>query len=59
MQSYHLTIFSGVSMLLAAAHPAAAKADEVGVSTDTILFGQAAALEGPSAALGQIGRAHV
>ena len=53
MQSYHLTIFSGVSMLLAAAHPAAAKADEVGVSTDTILFGQAAALEGPSAALGQ------
>jgi branched-chain amino acid transport system substrate-binding protein len=53
MQSYHLTIFSGVSILLAAAHPAAAKADEVGVSTDTILFGQAAALEGPSAALGQ------
>ena len=53
MQSYHLTIFSGVSILLATAHPAAAKADEVGVSTDTILFGQAAALEGPSAALGQ------
>jgi ABC-type branched-subunit amino acid transport system substrate-binding protein len=53
MQSYHLTIFSGVSILLAAAGLAAAKADEVGVSADTILFGQAAALEGPSAALGQ------
>ena len=30
-----------------------AKGDEVGVSDDTILFGQAAALEGPSSALGQ------
>ena len=38
--------------LLAAANPAA-KGDEVGVSDDTILFGQAAALEGPSSALGQ------
>jgi branched-chain amino acid transport system substrate-binding protein len=53
MQSYHLTILSGVSILLAAAGLARAEAGEVGVSTDTILFGQAAALEGPSAALGQ------
>jgi branched-chain amino acid transport system substrate-binding protein len=53
MQSYHLTIFSGVSMLLAAAGLGRAEASEVGVSADTILFGQAAALEGPSAALGQ------
>jgi ABC-type branched-subunit amino acid transport system substrate-binding protein len=53
MQSYHLAIFSGVSILLAAAGPARAGAGEVGVSADTILFGQAAALEGPSAALGQ------
>jgi branched-chain amino acid transport system substrate-binding protein len=53
MQSYHLTIFSGVSILLAAAGMARAEAGEVGVSADTILFGQAAALEGPSAALGQ------
>lgn len=37
---------------LAAATPAA-RGNEVGVSDDTILFGQAAALEGPSAALGQ------
>jgi branched-chain amino acid transport system substrate-binding protein len=53
MQSYHLAIFSGVSILLAAAGLAPAGAGEVGVSADTILFGQAAALEGPSAALGQ------
>ncbi|WP_354223921.1 ABC transporter substrate-binding protein [Bradyrhizobium sp. F1.4.3] len=31
----------------------AARAEEVGVSQDAILFGQAAALEGPSSALGQ------
>jgi ABC-type branched-subunit amino acid transport system substrate-binding protein len=30
-----------------------AKSEEVGVSSDAILFGQAAALEGPSSALGQ------
>ena len=53
MQSYHLSIFSGVSILLAAAGLARTEAGEVGVSADTILFGQAAALEGPSAALGQ------
>ena len=38
--------------LLTAATPAA-RSDEVGVSADAILFGQAAALEGPSAQLGQ------
>jgi ABC-type branched-subunit amino acid transport system substrate-binding protein len=53
MRSYHLTIFSGVSILLAAAGLTRAAASEVGVSADTILFGQAAALEGPSSALGQ------
>jgi branched-chain amino acid transport system substrate-binding protein len=35
-----------------AAAPLAARGNEVGVSDDAILFGQAAALEGPSAALG-------
>jgi branched-chain amino acid transport system substrate-binding protein len=53
MRSYHLTIFSGVSILLAAAGLARVEASEAGVSADTILFGQAAALEGPSSALGQ------
>ena len=36
-----------------AAATLAAKGDEVGVSEDAILFGQAAALEGPSSVLGQ------
>lgn len=40
-----------IALLAAAALPA--KGDEVGVSEDAILFGQAAALEGPSSALGQ------
>ncbi|HYS84211.1 MAG TPA: ABC transporter substrate-binding protein, partial [Bradyrhizobium sp.] len=35
------------------ARPPHAGAEEAGVSSDTILFGQAAALEGPSSALGQ------
>jgi branched-chain amino acid transport system substrate-binding protein len=39
-------------MLLAPTHSVGAAA-ETGVSADTILFGQAAALEGPSSALGQ------
>ncbi|WP_035981010.1 ABC transporter substrate-binding protein [Bradyrhizobium sp. STM 3843] len=34
----------------------AAEADELGVTNDTILFGQVAALEGPSAAIGQAER---
>ena len=46
-------IFAGLSLLLAAANPLRAEADEVGVSPDRILFGQATALSGPSSALGQ------
>ncbi|WP_027555814.1 ABC transporter substrate-binding protein [Bradyrhizobium sp. Cp5.3] len=41
-----------IVVLLAALAPAA-RGDEAGVSADAILFGQAAALEGPSSALGQ------
>lgn len=40
-----------LSMLLAATRTASAA--EVGVTADSVLFGQAAALEGPSSALGQ------
>src|SRR4051794_40214349 len=40
-----------IALLTAAILPA--KGDEVGVSDDAILFGQAAALEGPSSVLGQ------
>ena len=46
-------MLAGLSILLAVASPSHARADEVGVRSDTILFGQAAALEGPSSALGQ------
>ncbi len=46
-------IFAGLSIVLASATPFHAAADEVGVSSGRILFGQAAALEGPSSALGQ------
>jgi branched-chain amino acid transport system substrate-binding protein len=53
MQRLHTTIFTGLSILFAVAGPLHAWADEVGVSSDTIRFGQAAALEGPSSALGQ------
>jgi branched-chain amino acid transport system substrate-binding protein len=53
MQRLHTTIFTALSILFAVAGPLHALADEVGVSSDTILFGQAAALEGPSSALGQ------
>ncbi|WP_439358281.1 ABC transporter substrate-binding protein [Bradyrhizobium sp. DASA03007] len=42
-----------LTIALLAATMLAAKADEAGVSADAILFGQAAALEGPSSALGQ------
>ncbi len=42
-----------VCLAMLAAATLAARADEVGVSADAILFGQAAALEGPSSALGQ------
>ncbi len=46
-------IFAGLSLLLAVANPLHARAEEVGVSPGRILFGQAAALSGPSSALGQ------
>jgi branched-chain amino acid transport system substrate-binding protein len=47
------TIVAGLSICFALANPLRAGADEVGVSADSILFGQAAALDGPSSALGQ------
>src|ERR1700732_1033453 len=53
MKHLQLTIFTGLSILFAVANPLHARADEVGVSSDTILFGQVAALEGRSSALGQ------
>jgi branched-chain amino acid transport system substrate-binding protein len=53
MQQLKPTILTALSILFAVAHPLAARADEIGVSSDTILFGQAAALDGPSSALGQ------
>ena len=46
-------IFTGLLLSLAAASPPQARADEAGVSPDRILFGQTAALSGPSSALGQ------
>lgn len=48
-----LRILIGLALLASGLCPPLAVADEVGVSSDTILFGQVAALEGPSAALGQ------
>src|SRR3982074_143836 len=53
MKQRQLTIFTGLSILLVMAGSPRARADEDGVSSDSILFGQAAALEGPSSALGQ------
>ena len=53
MRRLQTTIFTGLSIVLAAANPLRASADEVGVSSSSILFGQAAALEGASSALGQ------
>jgi branched-chain amino acid transport system substrate-binding protein len=53
MQRLRTTIFAGLSILLMVANPLHAVADEVGISSDTILFGQAAVLEGPSSALGR------
>src|ERR1700743_1197371 len=53
MQRLHTTIFIGLSILFAVAGLLQARAAAVGVSSGTILFGQAAALEGPSSALGQ------
>jgi branched-chain amino acid transport system substrate-binding protein len=45
-------IFAGLVILFAVASPLHARA-ETGVTSDAILFGQAAALEGPSSALGE------
>ena len=42
-----------LTIALLAATTLTARGDEIGVSEDAILFGQAAALEGPSSALGQ------
>src|SRR5450432_37781 len=53
MRGQRLTIGTGLVVFLAAANPLDATAAETGVSPDRILFGQAAALDGPSSALGQ------
>lgn len=53
MNRLQSTICTGLAILFTLAGPFHARADEVGVTSDTILFGQAAALEGPSSALGQ------
>src|ERR1700686_5633477 len=47
-----LAIGAGLALFLAVAASREAKAEETGVSSDRILFGQAAALDGPSSALG-------
>jgi ABC-type branched-subunit amino acid transport system substrate-binding protein len=46
-------IIGSLAILLAGANPLHAGTDEIGVSSDRILFGQVAALSGPSSALGQ------
>lgn len=53
MRPSPFSILAAVALALSARLPRPAAADEVGVSADTILFGQAAALGGPSSALGQ------
>jgi branched-chain amino acid transport system substrate-binding protein len=53
MHGQRLMIGAGLAIIFAMANPLGARADEIGVSSDSILFGQAAALEGPSSALGQ------
>lgn len=53
MRQFQLTIIVGLSILFGLVNPLRALADDVGVSSDTILFGQVAALEGRSSALGQ------
>src|SRR6202140_618275 len=47
-----LAIGAGLALFLAVAASREARAEETGVSSDRILFGQAAALDGPSSALG-------
>jgi branched-chain amino acid transport system substrate-binding protein len=53
MRQLQLTIFAFLSIVFAVVDPLHARAEETGVSSDRILFGQAAALDGPSSALGQ------
>ena len=52
MLTGRLAIGAGLALVLAAAATHEARAGETGVSSDRILFGQAAALDGPSSALG-------
>src|SRR6202795_4996942 len=52
MHGQRLPIGAGLAIIFAMANPLDARADEIGVSSDSILFGQAASLEGPSSALG-------
>jgi ABC-type branched-subunit amino acid transport system substrate-binding protein len=52
MRGQHLIIGS-LAILFAGASSLHAAVDEIGVSSDRILFGQAAVLSGPSSALGQ------
>lgn len=53
MKQSHTAIRIALAAALLAAATLTARGDEVGVSKDAILFGQAAALEGPSSVLGQ------
>src|ERR1017187_4745400 len=53
MHGQRLMIGAGFAIILAMANPLDAGADEIGVRSDRILFGQVAVLEGPSSALGQ------
>src|ERR1700733_8453714 len=53
MHGQRLMIGAGLAIIFAMANPLGARAGEIGVSSDSILFGQAAALDGPSSALGQ------
>ncbi|HXN66533.1 MAG TPA: ABC transporter substrate-binding protein [Bradyrhizobium sp.] len=53
MRPLQLMILAVLSIVLAVVDPLHARAEEIGVSSDRILFGQAAALDGPSSALGQ------
>jgi len=47
------SLLAAVALAFCASMPFPATADEVGISADTVLFGQAAALGGPSSVLGQ------
>src|SRR5471030_138477 len=53
MHRQRLTIGTGLAVFLAVGNPLDARADETGVNSHSIVFGQAAALDGPSSALGQ------